>query len=246
MKIVFFSDAHLEGLGGKNLSYLLSFLDYIKEDTHLLVIAGDLFDFWYGYKNFVYYHLPLLNKLLELKRKGIKISYIEGNHDFSMGPFFTEVLNANVFRESLELHLDGKKTLIAHGDMVNKKDYGYRLLRGALRSYTFSWLMRFFPSWLIWKIARLLSCSSRKYLGKAHPLEKILEEFAWTKLKEGYDVVILAHTHNPVFKKTFMDGKEKLYANLGDWISHFTYLTYHYGEFSLRKYPPPLSTDVPA
>lgn len=236
MKIVFFSDAHLEGLEGKNLPLLLSFLDYIKEDTDLLVIVGDLFDFWYGYKNFVYYYQPLLNKLLELKNKGIRISYIEGNHDFFMGPFFTEVLNAKVYSGSLELFLNGEKILISHGDMINKKDYGYRILRGFLRSYMFSWLIKFFPSWLIWEIARLLSCSSRKYLGKAHPLDKIFEDFAWAQLKEGYDVVILAHTHNPVFKKVFIDGKEKLYANLGDWISHFTYLTYHHGEFSLLKY----------
>ncbi|MBI5682232.1 MAG: UDP-2,3-diacylglucosamine diphosphatase, partial [Deltaproteobacteria bacterium] len=166
MKAVFISDAHLKNLSDNNYKTLLNFLDNLK-NTNLLVILGDMFDFFSGYNKIAHkHHKPVLDRLLNLKDSGTKIIYLEGNHDFFMGRFFTETLEADVYSDNAEITLDGKKIFMAHGDMINKKDYGYRALRVFLRSWFIRLVFNILPSVVVWRIANYMSKSSRQYLGK--------------------------------------------------------------------------------
>lgn len=229
MKAIFLSDAHLKGLDDPNQRLLCSFLEGL-DGVDTLVILGDLFDFWTGFNDVVYYqYLPVLARLMRLKEKGVRIRYLEGNHELFMGPFFKEVLRAEVYPGPTEMELDGKRLFLAHGDTVNKRDYGYRFLRWFLRRGAIRFIMRNLPS-LVWRVARVMSKGSRLYLGKGFDLDTILHEYA--REKKGYDVVILGHSHRPRFERI----GETLYVNLGDWINHHTYLVYEGGGFRLERY----------
>ena len=123
MKTVFISDTHLYGLADKNQQTLVDLLDRIKEDTNLLIILGDLFDFYVGdNKKAREEYRPLLDKLLEIKEKGIGIKYLEGNHDFFLGSFFSRDIEVEIYPDFLEMELERKRIYLAHGDLVNSRD----------------------------------------------------------------------------------------------------------------------------
>ena len=69
-----------------------------------LYIAGDLFDFWFCQKEKINPEFkPVINKLIELQKAGIRIHLSEGNHDFFMGEYFRDVLGMEVFEEMNEM-----------------------------------------------------------------------------------------------------------------------------------------------
>ena len=54
-----------------------------------------------------------------------------------------------------------------------------------------------------------------------------LRRFAWRKVKDGFDAVILAHTHLPEAITMKEQGREGFYFNVGNWIKDFSYLRYN-------------------
>jgi len=56
--------------------------------------------------------------------------------------------------------------------------------------------------------------------------------FASNKIREGYDIVIMGHRHQPVFKEI---GKG-MYINLGDWMTHFTYAELTNEKIELKRW----------
>lgn len=232
---VFISDAHIKGFESPAMETLCSFLKSLSTDIKSVVIAGDLFDFWMGCKEFVYSdYMPVLEALKDLSNKGIKIIYIEGNHDFFMGHFFTEVLKAEVCPSEKIIDFDGKKIYIAHGDLVNRKEYSYRLWRWVLRSRFVKFTANLIPPTLLFRIGIKLSQTSRKFPRKSFDLKRIFRDFARDKWKEGYHGVILGHLHSPQLIEEEFNGELRFYANLGDWLTYNTYLVYEDKAFKLK------------
>ncbi len=234
MKDIFLSDAHIKGTSSQQ-RVVCDFLDSIRDGTSRLFILGDFFDFWFGFKGVVPYgYIPVLSRLMDLREKGVELIYLEGNHDFFMGPFFSKVLSARVYANEASLEVGGRKALIAHGDMVDTGDYGYRLLRRFLRSKPVFTLAHTLPPFLILGLAERFSGMSRRYRPRQRGLRETLRRFAREKWKEGYEVVILGHSHTP--DRVEEDGR--LYINTGEWIKAFTYLEVTGSSFDLKEYNP--------
>jgi UDP-2,3-diacylglucosamine hydrolase len=235
MKVLFIADAHLKGLDDPCQRSLCTFLDGLG-NVDKLVILGDLFEFWTGFNDVVYYHyLPVLTRLLTLKEKGTEIIYMEGNHDFFMGPFFTEVLGAEVHSEPIELVLEGKRFYLGHGDTVDR-NLKYAFWRALSRSFIFRALYRVLPPSVIWKIAGFLSAKSRIYHERAISIEALQREFARERIREGLDGVMLAHTHVARLVEEDASGRKGFYLNPGSWMDESTYIVYEDGKFSLERY----------
>ncbi len=231
MKIIFLADAHLKGEGEGAETNLIAFLDSL-DDLDCLVILGDLFDFWTGGNSVARRrYSAVLHALEKVAGRGTRIIYVEGNHDFLMGPFFTERLKARVIKEAEEVTLDNKKFYLAHGDTVSMTD-GYRRWRGFLRSPVYGALTSAMPSSMVWNIAMRLSGRSRSYNTKGRALDNSLKEFAKTKLAEGADFVVMAHSHLAGVHEL----KDGTYANPGGWQGERTYLEYENGKMRVKKY----------
>ena len=97
-KVYFLSDFHL---GAPNFfsslereKKIVAFLDSIRKDAAQIIIAGDIFDFWYEYKTVVPKHyVRLLGKLAEITDSGIPVMLFAGNHDMWMRGYFENELN---------------------------------------------------------------------------------------------------------------------------------------------------------
>ena len=257
MKAIFISDAHLRKSGDDRYKKLMDFFDVVQKGNILtqvnhgmtgtapvyiddLYIAGDLFDFWFCGKDNIHPEFkPAINKLIELKETGIRIHLGEGNHDFFMREYFSDVLGMEVFEEMTKARLDNLNVLIAHGDTADNANIRYLLFRKALRSRTFYNFQRFIPASVRWMLAGFTSTASKEMtIEDGDALVKKMASFALTKFKEDYDAVILGHCHVPSLNHYTIADKKRTFVTLGDWISYYSFLYYEDGNFFLRYYRP--------
>ncbi|MBN1571867.1 MAG: UDP-2,3-diacylglucosamine diphosphatase [Deltaproteobacteria bacterium] len=244
-KTYFITDSHLTSPDDENYSALLFFLDVLKAEREatpgplILVILGDLFDFWVGYRSLVpKRYEKVIDRLFDLSRNGVDIRYTEGNHDFFMGPIFTDRIGASVYSRPWDMETQGLRIYIAHGDQVNRKDYGYRLLRCFLRNPLFRIIRRCTPNFVIEMIAKKMSRASRAYTErKEDDHEEIAWEFANVRFREGYDAVVIGHFHERKLKRTDLSGRERLYVNVGLWMDgDYDYVILEGGKFKPMKF----------
>ncbi|MGB8657033.1 MAG: UDP-2,3-diacylglucosamine diphosphatase [Candidatus Zixiibacteriota bacterium] len=236
-KTVFFlSDAHLgadeESKEKVKEEKLVSLFEKVKAQGELLYLVGDMFEFWFEYKNVIpKNHFGTLIKLKELVDSGIKINYLVGNHDFWLGDFLLKEVGIPIFRQPIDVVHQGKRILIAHGDGLAKNDVGYRIIKRILRNKVNIFLYRQIPPDISYPLAKSVARKSRSQVEKRErSYLQDYEDFAAGKIEKGFDAVILAHTHVPVLHKI---GKG-VYLNLGDWFQHFTYGKLTEGQFSLE------------
>ena len=240
MKAIFLSDAHLKSKKDASYNFLLNFFDLFKGGIDHLFIAGDFFDFWFYGKRGIYPDFKvIIDKLIELKSSGIHIHLCEGNHDFFLKEFFSDIHGMEVFPEWGIINLDGISMLVSHGDTIDTTNTRYLLLRKILRSRIFYRMQENIPSVILWKIARIASKISNEHLGNSlNGLTEKMNAFTIEKFKEGLDAVILGHCHKPIIKQYVIGGRMKTFVILGDWIRHYSYLLYEDGRFTLSFYRP--------
>jgi len=138
LPVVFFSDAHL-GAESKareagREARLHSFLKSLGGRISRLIIVGDLFDFWFEYRSAIpRRYFATLELLGRLRSAGIEMDYLNGNHDFWLGPFLSDDLGIRTHHGAMTLEHDGRRIWIHHGDALVGGDHGYRLLKRVLR-----------------------------------------------------------------------------------------------------------------
>ena len=237
MRAIFIADAHLKGLNDPNQKHLCSFLKTLK-DVDILFVLGDLFEFWTGCnKTLEYHYSPVLVQFKRLKESGANIIYVEGNHDFSVAPFFKDILGGEVYPDSADITLDGKRFFLAHGDIA-EPNISYKIWRRLLRSSITSVIIKIMSPAFAWKVALWLAKTSRRNHKIGDKLDKRQKNFAKEKITQNFDIVIFAHSHVPEISEIAANGKNGVYANPGDWIKEFSYLVYEDGNIRLESYGP--------
>ena len=235
---IFVSDAHFTGRDSEEMGAFLRFLDLKKEGMSHLVILGDLFEFFFDFKKgsskekpfpFTEY-LPVLEKFQILSRQGIQIQYFEGNHDFFLHSLFSEQfqMKVEVHPDGKEEWLGGKRAFIAHGDLSNPKQWRYRVFRRILKNrWTFG-LMHLAGPQLSRQVAGWMSrLSYQKYhLEQSPQPPPAFKAFAHRKFLEGFEVVILGHSHFPDEEEEWVNGRRCRYFNVGDWMTHRSFLRF--------------------
>ena len=234
MKTVFLSDVHYKGLDDPNTPLLLRFLEKELQKGDTLVVVGDLFDLWIGYDHVVYAeYVPVLSKFYELKNLGVRVIYVEGNHDVFLGSFFTEKLGVEVLNKEGLVVIDNKKFYLHHGDGIDKRGLLKKAALGFLRSKVAIVLSRLIGPNLLWKLGQKLSHTSRQYGPLVLGARDRYRNFGKKILTENdYDYFIVGHTHIP---DEYEVAKGKWYYNVGDWVRNYTYLEYQDGTFQIKK-----------
>lgn len=227
----FISDIHLTDEKSKRRQHLKDFLHHLQDKPSELYIVGDLFDFWFEYKYVIpRAHFDILCLLNDTVASGCPVHLITGNHDFWVDSFFTAELNIQVHQKPLETNLNGKRIYISHGDGLAKNDTGYRILKRILQNSLNIKLFRLIHPDLGYGMAHFFSNLSRNN-------SKLKDDSDYTqhakdKFQEGFDYVILGHTHQPVR----IEEKSKVYINTGDWINHYTYAQLENRDLKLRHW----------
>ena len=232
----FVADAHLgQGPEGSNRARerdLLRLFDQVLAERAALYVAGDLFDFWFEYGHTVpKRYVGVLQKLGELRRAGLPVSYVGGNHDFWIGDYLKRELDVSFTDEPLPLAIQGRRILLAHGDGMGPGDSGYKFLKKVLRNGVARGLFRWIHPDIGIPLARATSHTSRHHALRARRSEGwLFETIARPVFREGYDALVIGHYHVPVHWRE-SDGELLV---LGDWIERRTYARLEGGVFRLE------------
>jgi UDP-2,3-diacylglucosamine pyrophosphatase LpxH len=199
VQIAIVADAHLGGPGGSAAPLVDQLRRLPDMGCERLVILGDLFHVWVGDQR---YETPeivsAVAALRELRRRGVWIGYVEGNRDF----FLARSPYRDAFDEiGLELVVQyrGRRCLFVHGDGLNSRDVRYRFWR---------WLSKSPPSRLLFRrlpgsLARRIVAGTERRLGRTNFRHKeripdeVITSYAARRLREGYDLLLLGHFHEP-------------------------------------------------
>ena len=243
-KIYFLSDFHLGAPDAASSllreKKIIRFLEEIKNLAAEIFIVGDLFDFWYEYKNVVPKgYVRILGKLAELTDSGIPIHFFVGNHDMWMKDYFQKELNITVYFEPAEFIFSRKRFLIGHGDGLGPHDKGYKFVKKIFQNKFCQSLFGAMPPYIGLGIADYFSRKSRARTGKTDEVF-LGEDKEWLVLyakevlkKEAFDFFIFGHRHLPLDIKL---NDQSRYINLGDWIKYFTYAEFDGENVSLHYY----------
>jgi UDP-2,3-diacylglucosamine hydrolase len=243
-KIFFLSDFHL-GAPDKRESLkrekrIVQFLEGIRQEAAEIFIAGDMFDFWFEYRNVVPKgYVRLLGTLAGLTDAGIPVHFFVGNHDMWMRDYFTEELNIPVYFEPAVFERNGKKLLIGHGDGLGPGDKGYKRLKKIFRNPVSKFLFGLLPPYVGMGIANYFSKKSRN---ASYGMEEVFlgEDKEWLiryckrKLeKEHFDYFIFGHRHLPIHY-SLQENSE--YINLGEWMHYNSYAVMEGSSIGLEYY----------
>jgi UDP-2,3-diacylglucosamine hydrolase len=234
----FIADAHLgQGTRESNRERerdLLAFFDLVRSERAALYLNGDLFDFWFEYSRAIPKHyVRVLHELGGLRRAGVPVTYVGGNHDFWIGDYLRRELDVTFTDEPLPLAIQGRTILLAHGDGLGPGDRGYKLLKRVLRNRAARGLFRWIHPDIGIPLATMTSHTSRHHAPRTTRGEDwIFDRLARPWFRRGFDGVVLAHYHLPVHRKE-SDGELLV---LGDWIDRRTYACLEDGVFRLEDF----------
>jgi UDP-2,3-diacylglucosamine hydrolase len=238
-KIIFLSDSHL-GSGSNEAEKERALIDLLKalrpEEVSTLYILGDLFDFWFEYKSAILSrHFRVLSEISRVIESGIDVHLVVGNHDYWAGSFLTDTVGMKLHFDPIEIELDGLRVYLCHGDGLNPQDGGYKVLKAVVRNKALIWALRLVHPDFITGLIRRFSKLSRESVSVAGKLreDEGIRRFAFRKLEEGLDVVIAGHSHQPQTETLEIDGKTKIYFNVGDMYQSFTCIEYADRDFRL-------------
>ncbi len=225
MRLFVVSDLHILGVDDPLYIPLVSLLKEKAQAGDTVVLAGDLFDLFVGNKRvFRERYASFLEAVRGAGERGVRIHYIEGNHDFLIRPVFTGVQGLTIHSHDVSVEIGGRRFYFGHGDTVDRSDYPYRVLRFFFRSPLMKALVYALPGKWIDRIGKSSSSYSRQkkpLLPKDLPIARMerlrcaYRSFAAEKLAHGYDFVVLGHSHD-LDEMTFqVGGKAGQYINVG-------------------------------
>ncbi len=217
------SDSHLGVAPAEVEQSLLRLLERAKTEAGLVVLNGDVFDFWFEWAH----AMPragfrVLAALAALRDAGVPVTWIAGNHDCWGGDILREDAGVDYRVGPWRGELAGWKTVIEHGDgLREKEDAPYRRLRAVLRNplaiKAFGWLHPDFAT----RIALRSSHTSRNM--RPRDGGEGLRRVALARLAgdPGLDLCVFGHTHAQAFEREPGGG---VYANPGAFLDEPTFL----------------------
>lgn len=222
--IYFASDIHL-GSGDSKCQRateqrFVKWLESIESTAEVVVLAGDVFDFWFEYKRVIPKGFArTLGTLSRLTDRGVRVIMLTGNHDMWVGDYLSTECGIELYTAAQEFTFKGKRLYISHGDNTNIKGQPMlRLMNRIFRSRT----LRVIASWLIHpdlflRFGQWWSGSSRKAhkeqtdLSYLDPLIEFAEGYKDSKIDHFvFGHIHIAHQHSNI---TFLGN----WANGASW-----------------------------
>lgn len=230
MKTFFVSDVHLGLQVGDPAGRERRFADFLQglpEDTDALYLLGDIWDFWYEYRDVVPKgYIRVFSALQSLMDRGVKVYFFQGNHDVWTYSYFEE-LGMKRLEQPCLVEIGGKRFCLGHGDGLGPVPSGYRFLRGLFHNRVAQFLFSMLHPWIAFRFGNGWSRNNRlahdqeyEFRGKDEPLYKFAEEFS---ARNDVDYFIFGHYHSSV-DMTLPSGARLLV--LKDWMRSSPYLCF--------------------
>ena len=215
--VYFVADVHLgmrDADPAEREARFVSFLKGIPRDALALYLLGDIWDFWYEYRDVVPREgTRVVAELIALMDAGVEVYFIPGNHDIWTYSYF-ESLGIRKRLQPLNVRLGSKDFCLGHGDGLGGGPFLYGLTLKLFRSRVAQALFSALHPWIAFRLATGWSGSSRKkhsgyhFKGESEPLYRFAAG-------QKADYCIFGHFHDRVDMP--LPGGGRLIV-LGDWI----------------------------
>lgn len=230
----FVSDVHLGSPAVSNNKerekLFVEWLNKAAMDAEAIYLMGDIFDFWYEYKQVVPKgFVRTLGKIAEITDRGIPVYYFTGNHDIWIFDYFTQELGVEMHRKYQVKEIQGKTFFLAHGDGLEPQEKGYLFLKSIFESkiaqFHFNLLHPDVGMWLGLKWAKQSKVAKIK--NPKHDEEKefkrnlnFVQNF---KHHSNIDYFVMGHRH--VLRNEKLDENSSI-VMLGDWFKYFSFAVF--------------------
>ena len=232
----FASDVHL-GLqvsdpAGREARFV-SFLRSIPAaETEALYLLGDIWDFWYEYRDVVPKgYVRVFGALADLMDAGVKVYFFPGNHDVWTYSYFEE-LGMKRLEQPCVVGIGGKTFCLGHGDGLGPVDRGYRILHGIFHNRFLQVCFSALHPWFAFRLGNGWSKKNRlaknfRYVfqGEKEPLYQFCADFNARRASAGeppVDIFLFGHYHCAV---DIPVGPARLLL-LQDWISQSDWMVF--------------------
>lgn len=223
MKTYFVADVHL-GLRntdpGEREARFVHFLKSIRaENTDALYLLGDIWDFWYEYRDVVPREgARVIAQLIRLVDEGVSVYFMAGNHDIWCFSFF-ESLGIKKIEQPHFVEIEGKRFCLGHGDGLGGAKPSYKLLSGVFHCRFLQVLFSTIHPWLAFRLGNGWSGTNRKthsdyvFVPENEPIYSFAKEL---EADGKADFFVFGHYHSPADK--VLPGGSR-FVVLRDWIS---------------------------
>lgn len=219
--VYFVSDVHLglaSGDPAEREERFVGFLKSIPEDSRALYMLGDIWDFWYEYRDVVpRIGARVIAQLIRLADAGVEVYFMPGNHDIWCYSYFEE-LGIRKLNQPAFVEIDGKIFCLGHGDGLGGARRSYRLIQWIFHNRVLQCLFSTLHPWLAYRFGTGWSKSNReghpayRFRGKDEPLYKFAEGVLATR---EVDFFVFGHFHDLVDME--MPGGAR-FVVLRDWM----------------------------
>jgi UDP-2,3-diacylglucosamine hydrolase len=219
--VVIVADAHLGHAPPAVADSFHRFLAQISAEASHLVINGDLFDFWFEYRRVIpRVAFPTLAALAAVRKAGVELTIVGGNHDRWGGDFWTSELGAHFYGDPVVVQLAGFRVFLAHGDGLSEARAASRFMHHVTRMPLTVRLFRLIhPDLGFWLADRMSGSLAEKTrdgpaLDRAAAAQKVFAE-ALLAQRPDLDLVVLSHTHRSAMVPV---SPRRWYLNPGAWM----------------------------
>ena len=230
---LFVSDAHFrtppDTASEEREQKLVQLLKSQKGRLRHLFLLGDIFDYWFEYRDVVPKgYVTLFACLKELHAQDTQIHYFTGNHDMWVEDYFTQTFGATVYHEARLVDINGHRCFVGHGDGLGGKQRKYLLIKRIFNSKFNQRLYSMLHPRQSFAISRFFSEKSRNSHDESMLIFKGEDEFQVQFAREmlqttDVEFFIFAHRHIPT---RYELAQGHLFFNTGDWLNNFSYVTF--------------------
>lgn len=218
---------------------LCRWFDMAKQDAEAIYLLGDIFDYWFEYKNVVPRgFVRVLGKIAELTDAGIEVHFFIGNHDIWVTDYLQKECGMIVHINPLVRDIYGKKFFLAHGDGLGDNSLSFKFLRGIFHSKFCRILYAaIHPRWTVgfaqwWSTRNRIVHATPEYFGED---KEHLVLFAKKQLQMAPNINFFVFGHRHIMLDLMLSPTSRI-AILGDWIDFFSYGVFDGEQFSLEVF----------
>ncbi len=238
MRAIFISDLHLHPDDAATQARFDAFMRCAAPGVDQLYVLGDLLHVWLGDAMLASdaYALAIVAQFKSLAENSTKIFMARGNRDFMIGREFAQAAGATLLEAQTVIDLDGRRTLLLHGDELCTDDVRYQRARRVLRTDLFRIIGNALPRAARHAIARRLRRESDQHKANTSMTIMDVNADAVTQVmaRQQTPLLIHGHTHRPAHH-TLPNGHER--RVLSDWQQDTGYLEYQNGKFAVKPWP---------
>jgi UDP-2,3-diacylglucosamine hydrolase len=223
---LFIADLHLSPRRPRIGERFAHFLRETVEGARALYILGDLFESWAGDDDLDDPFNAHIARLLGEAAQRLPIFLMHGNRDFLIGARFAYSTGIHLLPDPSVREVEGKPTLLMHGDTLCTDDHDYQEFRAMVRDPR--WQAEFLAQPLSRRKAQIEALRARSEKEKAGKPPAIMDVNAaavTNALREhGVKRLIHGHTHRPGHHTHEVDGRLCERWVLPDWYEAGGYL----------------------